>query len=264
MTGFEDALVGKTVIWIGALTSAAAILEAVEKAGAVVERHPVVEFAPPEDEARLEELLARLDTYDWLVFTSVQAVRVMDGRPRPRGRIGAVGPGTAAQLERQGWTADLIPARHDAEGLAEAMIDGGMGAGSVLFVRGDKASRVLPSRLASVGYDVVEVEGYLTRPLALARARIVVEKIREAADLVIAGSSLGVRTLSEAANPIHLGEIRPAAKWLCLGRVTQRELILHGVQHPVFPEEITPSGVIRTAQMLLGNPMDDPGPSSAI
>ena len=66
--------------------------------------------------------------YDWVVFSSANAVeallaRLRDARSFGPARIAAIGPGTADALAQWRLTPDLMPARAVAEGLLEAFPD---------------------------------------------------------------------------------------------------------------------------------------------
>jgi uroporphyrinogen-III synthase len=97
---------------------------------------PVTRLAPPDpaERAHLNQLCARLDDggYDWLVFTSANAVarffdelrgRGRDARALAGARLACVGQATARALEARGLLADLVPARGTGAGLARALID---------------------------------------------------------------------------------------------------------------------------------------------
>ena len=86
----------------------------------------------PEDDALFGALPMG---FDWIAFTSRNAVRMFTrrlGEPRPLlPRIAVVGAATAMEVERSGWAVDLIAARADGSGLAEALAE--VGAQSVLY-----------------------------------------------------------------------------------------------------------------------------------
>jgi uroporphyrinogen-III synthase len=96
-------------------------------AGAEVIAYPTVEVVPPPSWEALDEALARLPEYDWLVFTSAAAVRFALARlpptvtigPRPR--VAAVGTETARVLEARGVTVSLMPEDQRQDGLVEAL-----------------------------------------------------------------------------------------------------------------------------------------------
>ena len=101
--------------------------------GAEVLTQPGIEIGPPRDWAPVDAALARLDQYDWLVFSSGNGVRYLfdrlladggDLRQLGRIKLAAIGPGTAAELARYHLRADLMPDEYRAESLAEALLAG--------------------------------------------------------------------------------------------------------------------------------------------
>jgi uroporphyrinogen III methyltransferase/synthase len=138
---------------------------------------PVTRIVPAVDRSALDHVLGRLTDYDWVVFTSANAVERFfdellasgagDARALRNARFACVGPVTAAALGR--WLrADLIPERGDAAGVAQAVIDatdGGVGGRTILVpraVRGrDEAVRMLTEAGAAV--DLLPL--YESRPV---------------------------------------------------------------------------------------------------
>ena len=99
--------------------------------GANVFVQPAIEIGPPPDWAAVDAALARLDRYDWLVFSSGNGVRWFLDRLLAGGgdlrrlggvKLAAIGPGTAAELAKYRLKADLMPAEYRAESLAEALL----------------------------------------------------------------------------------------------------------------------------------------------
>lgn len=103
---------------------AASLCALLETAGARVLRIPALSIEPLADPAAACVALARLARFDLVIFVSANAVehalRLLGGRPPTLDwpRIAAVGPATAAALERRGLRVDLVPRpRHDSEAL---------------------------------------------------------------------------------------------------------------------------------------------------
>jgi uroporphyrinogen-III synthase len=137
----------------------AAGLEAI---GAIPILIPTIEIVPPSSYASLDAALNRLDTFDWLIFTSANAVEVFQqrrdpGHPVPS--IAVIGPATARAVRSIGLTADLIPPRYIAESLAESLLHEAPGR-SFLLVRAADARDILPQTLAAAGADVTIAEAY--------------------------------------------------------------------------------------------------------
>lgn len=98
-------------------------------AGATVVSYPTIDVVPPPSWDALDEALARLADYDWLIFTSAAAVRfalarlpaTIDLPTLKRPRIAAVGTETARALTERGAPVALIPEDQRQEGLADAL-----------------------------------------------------------------------------------------------------------------------------------------------
>jgi uroporphyrinogen-III synthase len=149
---------------------------------------PTIEIAPPETYASLDAALAQLNTpgsrsYDWLLFTSANAVEAFhhrrilqtpttpaapppDSRPwlhtkpqSPSPRIAVIGPATAKAVQSIGLTVDLVPPRNIAESLAERLIPYASGK-SFLLIRAADARDHLPEALRAAGATVTIAEAY--------------------------------------------------------------------------------------------------------
>ena len=68
-------LFGQRIVVTRDARQAAELAEPLEELGAEVLLLPVIEIRPPADPGPLDRAIARLDTYDWLIFTSVNGVR---------------------------------------------------------------------------------------------------------------------------------------------------------------------------------------------
>ncbi len=98
--------------------------------GAEVLFQPAIRISDPPDWRPVENALARLHEFDWLVFSSGNGVRYFferlfrngrDARLLGNARIAAIGPATAQELENYRLRADLVPGEFRAEALADAL-----------------------------------------------------------------------------------------------------------------------------------------------
>ncbi len=144
--------------------------------GAEVLTQSVIEIMPPDDWQATDAALARLNQFDWLVFSSANGVRiVMDrlfehhGDLRALGavRLAAIGPATAAELARYHLRADLVPGEYRAETLAEGLAPRTRGK-HVLLARASRGREVLAERLQAAGAAVEQVVVYQSRDVTQA------------------------------------------------------------------------------------------------
>lgn len=133
------------------------LVAALQRRGLTAERvtpidHEPVAFTPPKQT-------------DWVVVTSAVTVPfIADFRPS-HSRVAAVGPATAAALQKAGWPVDLIPRRASGLGLVAEMPPGE--GRTVWLPRSDLARPDLPAGLEKLGYTVINHVVYRTRILEL-------------------------------------------------------------------------------------------------
>jgi uroporphyrinogen-III synthase len=138
------------------------LIDLFERTGAIVEPFPLLEIVPPADRVPLERAAAGLATFDWVVFTSVNAVEAFLplAGPMPAAlRIAAVGPATAEALRARGIEPHRMPAKADAAGLVESLAPE-IGGRRVLLPQAADARTVLLRGLAAAGAEVTAVVAY--------------------------------------------------------------------------------------------------------
>lgn len=152
--------------------------------GAETAIYPLLELGPVADPGPVDQVLAELEGFDWVVFTSGEAVKAVFDRlgklgadaRRFRGKLAAVGPATAAVLERFGLRADLVSAVSRQEGLAASLVEaeGGLQGRAFLLPGGNLNRAWLGEELERRGAKVTSIAVYENRPRQLspeARAR---------------------------------------------------------------------------------------------
>jgi uroporphyrinogen III methyltransferase / synthase len=143
-----------------------------EAAGAVVLSYPTIDVRPPPSWEPLDTAFARLQSYDWLVFSSAAAVRFatsrlpedLDPTALSRPQIAAVGGETARALTTRGFRVARVPEDQRAEGLVAAF--GDLPAGSrVLFPQAMGGRDALAASLRARGcvVDVVPASETVAR-----------------------------------------------------------------------------------------------------
>lgn len=148
-------------------------------AGAVPVHIPLIEIRGPADDfLSLDAAIQRIDAYSWIAFTSRNAAAAffsrLGGRSIPEGiRIAAVGPTTAVAVAERGAKASIVPERHDAQGLLEAMLPHVNAGDRILFPRAREGRDLLAEGLTVAGAAVDLVEAYRTdMPLEVDRDKL--------------------------------------------------------------------------------------------
>ena len=129
---------------------------------------PLINFAPTNDQAALDEALADLSAgrFDWLTVTSATTVDVLyayRATVPTSTKIAAVGETTAAALLAVGYHVDLVPEKdNSAAGMAEQMISLEPEPRDILTLRSEIAKPVLTRMLSDAGHRVRSVVAYRT------------------------------------------------------------------------------------------------------
>jgi uroporphyrinogen III methyltransferase/synthase len=242
-------LFGKRIVVTRASQQAPALTEKLSELGADVIEMPATQIARL-DLAPLRVEIGRLSLYDWLIFTSQNAIAIFweqllgegkDARALAGLKVAAIGPATAGALLEHGITVDVIPNRFVAEGLLEMMRARDDVAGKkVLYVTAEGARDVLQQGLKEIGADVTLIEAYHSivdgeGAEKLARA---IEAGR--VDLVTFTSGSAVRGYIDAVGE-ELAVQVPAAS---IGAQTSEALREAGIEVRVEAKEATLDGLV--------------------
>jgi uroporphyrinogen III methyltransferase/synthase len=123
-------LFGKRIVVTRARDQVAEFSQRLTELGADVLEIPVIKRALPENKQDFVDAMLSLNSYDWLVFTSVNGVTAFfelffrhfhDLRDLGGAKIAAVGPATAAKLREMHLQVDIIPDEAVGKKIAEAL-----------------------------------------------------------------------------------------------------------------------------------------------
>jgi uroporphyrinogen III methyltransferase/synthase len=211
----------------------------------------MIRITLPHDAGPLEEACANASSYDWLVFTSANAVESfmstlmqrVDVRDLKGVRICAVGPATAARVERYGMRVDAVPAEHHAEGVLEVLKAAGPISGKrFLLPRSDIARDVIGDELRRAGGNVSEVAAYRTTTTTEGRSgdhdiyRMLLER---QIDAVTFTSASTVRNFVQLFGEDQAVDLLGTTVVACIGPVTAEAAQQLGIQTAVMPEKYT-------------------------
>ena len=232
-------LFGRRVVVTRTRTQASDLVARLHDLGAETIELPVIDIADPTDGgAALRAAATRVHEYDWVVFTSANAVTrllplLRDARALGAARVAAIGPGTADALRSYNVEADLVPPEFVAESLLDAF---DAGSGRVLLPRAAVARDVLPDGLRAKGWDVDVVEAYRTvRPTTDQRALDAVA----AADAITFTSSSTVTNFVEVAGTGRVPDIVA-----CIGPITAETARKAGLRVDVVAGTHTIGGLV--------------------
>ena len=222
--------------------------------GATTHVVPTLSVEPPRTPQQMDRAVRGLvlGRYEWIGFTSVNAVRAvrekfeqlgLDARAFAGLRIASVGGSTTEALQEWGLNPDLVPLEdRSAAGLAQAWpeYDPDLDPINRVFLpRADIATDVLGAGLEALGWEVEAITAYRT-----VRASPPPAEVREAIksgrfDAVVFTSSATVRNLVGIAGKPHATTVVA-----CIGPATAKTAQEHGLRVEVLPAEPTSEALV--------------------
>ena len=222
---------------------------------------PAIELVAPESWTIQDAALRRVGTYDWLVFTSANAVRTLVDRADAIGvsrdelrtrRLAVVGPATAAVARTSLRSPDFVPTVNTAEGLGDELAD--VDNARILLPRGNLADDMLPASLRARGAFVDEIIVYRTVPGP--GVPDIVAAVREAAvDALLFASASAVRFVSDALVNDAASAGQRYQQWpvaACLGPVTAGAARACGFQSVIVADDATQNDLIDAVARWFG------------
>lgn len=237
-------LFGERIVVTRAKDQAAELSAKLRQLGAEAIEIPAIELAPLEDYTDLDSRIDKLEQYDWIVFTSVNAVEFFIARLKAcnrdwravRGRICAIGPATAQAL--QPLIPELIPQDHSSEGIASAFKNFEMREARVLLPRASEAREVIPEALTALGATVDIVDTYRNVIPAQAAARL--KNLRAKPTWITFTSGSTFRNWVAIAGLSSLEGVRIAS----IGRATSEVIRKHGLAVDAEAQSSTIDGLV--------------------
>ncbi len=211
---------GQVVAVTRARAQASGLAARLRALGAEVVETPAIRIEPREFEP------GDVGGYSLVCLTSPNGARLLleslrDARELAGVTVAAIGPGTAAELERRGVRADLVPERSVAEALVEALEETPVEGRRVLVARAAQARDVLPDALRERGAEVDVVALYDT----------VAEPLGDEQLAALAGATYVTFTSSSTVRFFHEagGRVPDGARVLSIGPVTSATAREHGL-----------------------------------
>lgn len=124
---------------------------------------PTISIEDPRSWTLFDQSANQIDLYQWLIFTSSNAVRQTAKRLKFHGisikkdsriKICAVGDQTAKGIEESGWSVEIVPQQFQAEGLLAEILKKGVKDTRIWFPRAEKARVFLIPELKEAGAKV--------------------------------------------------------------------------------------------------------------
>jgi uroporphyrinogen III methyltransferase/synthase len=240
-----------------------------EAAGAEVIALPAVSFLEPHDSRELDAAIADLGGFDWLVFTSANAVRFFMSRckllgrwpPPPALQCAVVGAATRDALEQHGLAAALMPREASGKALAAELRghwSSAAGAGSgrrVLVPRSDRADDATLAALRAAGADVIPVVAYRTAAPNSFDARAVEMLKTGSTDAIVFFSPSAFENLSAVLGAEDLRALQKRAVFAAIGPTTSAAVREAGLTVAVEALEATAKSLIAALDAYFADKM---------
>ena len=247
-------LFGKRVLVTRTRTQASTLSDRLTQMGAQPLELPTIEIQPMADYSDLDRALGEATAYDWMVFSSANAVDIvfdrlstlgLDARVLHSTQIAAIGPATRRRLSGRGIIADFMPTSFVAGSAVDELNDLGMDGKRVLLPQAEIARDVLRQGLIELGASVDAIPVYRT-VTPEKTAEMLREILTEGIDIATFTSS------STASNLVELLEGNTSAlkdaTIACIGPITAERAADLGLSADIVATEHTIAGLIEAVE----------------
>jgi uroporphyrinogen III methyltransferase / synthase len=247
-------LKGKRILITRPAAQAKDFFEAVKAQGAKPISFPTIRITPPRGWAKVDKAIENLSGYDTLIFTSVNGVKFFFQRLKEKGKnIGflkklkmvAIGPKTAAAIERRHLRVDIVPQKFQAESVVEALEKKGITGKRFLLPRAEKARDVLPKEITRRGghidvvtvYRTVKGEGNIQEVKELFQKKLI--------HVITFTSSSTVQNFIELLAEKKISKMIKGAVVASIGPITAETAASFGIRTDIMPKNYTIPGLVK-------------------
>ena len=216
---------------------------------------PVIEIRPIEDNIALERALQKLNCYEWVVFTSVNAVDILFDRfsslfkgQELSVKFAAIGPKTADALRVRGVTPHFVPEEYVAEAILPGL--GDLCGKWVLLPRAEIAREALPQAIFHAGGIPHEISVYKTIPAQPDPDGLAA--LKSGVDVVTLTSPSIVRNFVAVCRQYGLDPLNLPNNphFACIGPITEQAAREEGLTNLVMANEYTTEGLTEVISHL--------------
>ncbi|MFK3938983.1 uroporphyrinogen-III synthase [Alkalihalobacillus sp. NPDC078783] len=255
MTLNPNSLNGVRILITRAPEQATLFAEQVERLGAKALQVPLINVRPCLGQEQRVQLVSKLDSFQWIVFTSVNGVTFfLDSLTEQERKIirhsinvASVGTQTTKRLLDYGIHVDLMPTHYEAGSLAEALLSETQIGDHILIPRGNLARPLLANKLKDSARVVTDLPVYETFQPSVAQKQL--ETIAATSvhpNYLTFTSASTVRHYCTISSRIFGGTSHffQNAKVVCIGPITAIEAKKHGLTVAAVPSVYTTKAMI--------------------
>ena len=247
-TMHKQSLAGRTILITRAREQSGEFASRLVDLGAEVIEFPTIEIVPPLSWKELDQAIDRLQTYDWVIFTSVNGVDFFWGRLNEKMKkpqvpstlkFCAIGPATARQLQEKGIRVDYTPKKFVAEAILQGFEKMDIRGKRILLARVKQARDILPKGLRTLEAEVEVVEAYRTIKPRGGAKRLKNILTNGKVDVITFTSSSTFIHFVELLKKEELGKLLKGIAIACIGPVTAQTAESLGMTVHIQPREYT-------------------------
>ena len=263
-------LFSKRIVVTRTRDQASELINLLENNGAECIEYPTIALEKVESYEILDRALEQIESFHWVLFTSINAVDYFFKRLFALGRdvrdlkgpkIAVVGKVTAEALAGRGIKADLIPEEFTGDGLADKLIDGDVAGLNILIPRALKAHETLPERLKEAGAEVTLAPVYQNvLPKSTAGEKLKADLLQaleeKSVDMVTFTSSSTVKnfvSLLDINGEEKLQNIMKGVAVATIGPITAQTAENYGLKVDVQPAEFTIPNLVESIVMYFSS-----------
>ncbi len=238
-------LFGRKVVVTRTRAQASALSKKLSSYGAEVIEFPTIDIKPLDDLSEIERAVDSIGSFDWIYFTSQNAVNIFfdvlfkkgrDVRVLGNARIAVIGPATGDELIKYGLKPDMTPKEYVAESLLEESVMAGLSGKKILLPCSEDARYTLAEGLRAMGADVERIHIYRAgKP-----GDISAEKVQKT-------GSADIITFTSSSTVNNFFSIVPETRAIlaCIGPVTAKTVKEHGYEPQIVAKEYTIDGLVQ-------------------
>jgi len=257
---------GRTILITRAIAQSKELTSTLESRGARVLHCPTIEVIEPDSWHALDSAIERLDSYDWITFTSANGVAFFFQRlkaksasyPADRVITFAIGPATATALRERNLRVTLTAEDSKAEGALTSIIhyagsEEGLRGLKFLIPRARIARDYLPRQLARFGAHVDAVETYQTVKPDVDGKEIIKLFEEQIIDATTFTSSSTVSNFASIVGMDDLSQLLQRTLVACIGPVTAKTAAEYGLTRILQPDLYTTQALAQAIIDALGD-----------
>jgi uroporphyrinogen III methyltransferase/synthase len=237
-------LFGKKIVVTRTRNQASKLSKALTSLGARTIEFPTIEIKKLDDMFLLRKAISSIDQYEWIVFTSQNAINIFfeelfaagkDARDLGRIKIAVIGKASGDELKQYGLAPDMIPIKFVAESLLEEFSIHEITGRKILIPCSADARLTLADGLNEMGAVVDRIHIY-TAEKPVHTDQKLLEEVKNA-DII---------TFTSSSTVTNFFSMIPAtdAVLASIGPVTTATIVEHGFKPSIIAEEFTIDGLV--------------------